>query len=278
MNCRRCLAVSLVVIVWLGVHASLASAQTRSLFISSSSVARNEAVKNDILRTDARFDHVNSTARSFGRGSILPTLSDLLTFDSVLLWTDPLTDILPVSDLFADYVDQGGHLVIATFYGQSWNAPYDVPTGRLETGGYVPLTNPVADASIIYSPGSLGTFDATDPLLAGVVSLSATQLRADYGAGLAPGAVLVASWDDGAPLVARNASGNVINITLFPDHVGSGHITGDYDQLFRNALAFEQTPPITPVPEPGTYALIATASLAAVVVIRRFRSRNTRSC
>lgn len=67
---------------------------------------------------------------------------------------------------------------------------------------------------------------------------------------LAEGAVLHATWSDGEAFVA--SKGNIIAINAFPEP-GFG-ISGDYAQLFANALAM-------PVPAPGMLAMLGIGTL-----------------
>ncbi len=61
---------------------------------------------------------------------------------------------------------------------------------------------------------------------------------------------------------------NVVAITLFPNNANFGHITGDYQQLFRNGLALDVdgTPS---VPEPATISLLSLGLLAVGGAIRK---------
>lgn len=205
------------------------------------------AVQTDILGADVRFDLINS-ANNSGDAST-PTLSFLQQYDSVLVWTNNFpTDATTLGNVLADYVDGGGHVVLSTFWGQEVHS-IQGGAGQIFNSGYSPLINPDRDA---YTSASLGAYGNNSPLFAGVTAISASRYRGDYLSGLDAGATLIASWSDGKPFVATNAAGNVIDITLFPNVAQWGHATGDYRELFRNALAYG----ITTVPEPGSLALL----------------------
>lgn len=107
--------------------------------------------------------------------------------------------------------------------------------------------------------------------MAGVTSLTATRFRGDYYAGLDTGATLVASWIDGRPLEAINADRDVIDITLYPNVIGDDNATGDYKQLFANALAFTPADTVTTVstPEPASMALLAVGAAGVGLVGRK---------
>lgn len=76
-----------------------------------------DAVMNDIIGSDARFDLANSG--SYGVQSGTPSLAFLEQYDSVLFWSNYYpSDASALGNLLADYVDAGGHVVRATFVGQ----------------------------------------------------------------------------------------------------------------------------------------------------------------
>jgi hypothetical protein len=256
--------ISLAVLA-LGLAANSAQAQLKVLFLGADNDVA--AVQTDILGSDSRFDLVNSSSIAWQTGS-LPTLATLNQFDAVLAWTNFGFGV-DMSNLLADYVDAGGGVVLGTFWGQE--VDLDKGGGRLETTGYNPLINPRNDA---YQASSLGSFNASSPLFNGVSSLSATEYRGDYLPGLDSGATLVASWSDGNPLLAYNAAQNIVNLTLFPNNISFGHASGDYQQLFRNSLAFvAASNGFAPVPEPSTYALAGAAFLGFIVIRRRFKAK-----
>jgi hypothetical protein len=213
-----------------------------------------------IITGDARFDVSNSAAYDYAQSGN-PTLAYLAGFDSVLVSSNQLPNIA-LFDLLADYVDGGGHVVISTFIGQEGFG------GRLLTTGYSALTTGTFDA---YNPASLGAYDPLHPIMAGVTSLSVDFYRGDFLPGLDAGATLVASWDDGRPLVAVNGAGNVVNVTIFPgvlNPVYSTPITGDVALLFANALAYNQIA----TPEPATVVNLIAVALVSVGFLRRKRS------
>jgi len=78
------------------------------------------------------------------------------------------------------------------------------------------------------------------------------------------------------PETPINAKGNVAAISLYPNVATWGvHATGNYDELFRNALATVGTP----IPEPSTY--LAGALLLApfgASAIRSLRNRKQVTC
>jgi hypothetical protein len=218
----------------------VAAAQTpiKVLFLAADqSVA---PVKVDILGSDARFDFAGSA--TFNATGQLPTLAFLQTFDSVIVWSSNLFSS-GITDLLSDYISSGGGVVLTTFWGQQ--TLFDKVWPELPGN---PLTSPTFEA---FSPSTLGIINSNDPLFEGVNTLSATQYRGDYLA-VTPGAILAGSWADGRPLAAYNAAGNIITITLWPNNAYPGevpHASGDYPQLFRNALYLAAHGIVPPTPE-----------------------------
>jgi hypothetical protein len=211
------------------------------------------AVKSDILGSDARFNHVNS---SYADARQVSNLAYLQSFDSILFWTN-YNAASQNYDLLKQYVDTGGLVVLGTF-----NSLFNSGTG-INLPGY----NPITQSSGAYSSVSLGVFDNTSQLFAGVNTLSSTEYNSD-GLGVDTGATLVGSWNNGDPLVAINANKNVIGVSLFPRVAQYGHASGDYRTLFANALAYSPSP----VPEPSTLAIFALGMIG--LASRRFKKKS----
>lgn len=240
------------------------AAGLKALFLGADSLSILDSTRLDIIGSDVRFDQMGSASFTINTGT--PTLAFLQQFDSVLVWTNAYpADPTLLSNTLADYADAGGGVVISTFWGQ------EVPnSGRLNTTGYNPLTNGVTDA---YNLHTLGAFNAASPLMAGVTSLTSPYYNGDYAPGLDAGATLVASWNDGRPLVAINAAQNVIAVTLFPSVATYAHASGDYRQLFGNALAFSGAPTISAAPEPTSWALMVIGFGGLGATLRASRRR-----
>ncbi len=258
LNAVACACLAL----WASAATEQANAQLKVFFLGyETTQQQNNNVRIDILGSDARFDLTHS-ASSDGDALAFPTLAALQQYDAVLVWTNQVPDNrIALSNRLADYVDGGGRVVITTFWGQEMGA-----AGRLNTHGYNPFTDPTPGNT---TAGSLGSFDASDPLFAGVNSLSATQYRGDYLPGVDSGATLAGSWDDGRPLAGYSANRKVVNVTLYPYVYQYLHATGDYRELFRNALAFPATAPDANTPEPGMLTLLAGSAVFGGLLLRR---------
>lgn len=233
----------------------------KTLVLGDYSLDADSAILVDLTGTDPRFDHQASGAYDLGKG--LPTLSFLRQYDSVLLFTDAHSvNVTRLSNLLGHYVDRGGGVVISTFWGQQGGSA----GGRLNSTGYNPLTNPNGNP---YAPQTLGTYDASNPLMANVTTLASAHFSGDYDPGLDTGATLVASWASGHPLAAYNAAHSVVAITLNPNVLSLGQTTGDYRPLFANALNFVADTTIAPLPEPAAWSLMVVGFGAVGVAARR---------
>jgi hypothetical protein len=172
-----------------------------------------------------------------------PTADDLAPYAAVLVYSDhSFDDPTALGDLLADYVDGGGGVVQAAFA-----SGLVALGGRFDEGGYEALTGSNQDGGRAMS---LVVVDPEHPLLQDVGSFaggSASYHTPD--AALADGAVEVATWSNGVPLVA--ARERVVDLNFFPP---SSDARGDLwtadtdgDLLLRNALlyaagAFEEPP------------------------------------
>ncbi len=122
-----------------------------------------------------------------------------------------------MGDVLADYEDAGG---VVVGMGFDWySSPFNLQ-GRWITGGYSPFNVP---APSLFITGTLGTTDASSPVMLGVHSASAFY-RLDVT--VASGATQVAAWNDGKPAVA--VKGRAVGISAY---------TGDYAPLWSGDFA-----------------------------------------
>ena len=151
-----------------------------------------------------------------GMTSTLPPLATLSNYDCIIVFTDG-SPSNPVAngDRLKEYVQAGGRVVLSTYALSLPTDPWEMQGGIMDDGfNPLDLTNTRQEAF----PRSLdfGTAQTSHCLLNGVSDF-------DYGGNynycdvtLDPGATLIGSDNYGIPLIAINASGNVIGINLYP--------------------------------------------------------------
>ena len=168
--------------------------------------------------------------------SVTPTLQQLLGYQSVLVYSDTsLANVATLGNNLADYVDQGGYAVVATFA----NASVTPIAGRWSQQGYN-LVNPTGQTQPSESQ-PLQIVDAMSPLVAGVTTLTATSAFRSTG-GVVNGGVAVANWGSGAPLIVRGVKNgrNRAELNFYPPSitVRNDFWSGDGAKIMRNALLY----------------------------------------
>lgn len=187
-----------------------------------------------------------------------PTLETLMGYDSVMVWSNSLFyNSTALGNVLADYVDAGGGVVMASF---SFYGYVDVSiAGRITD--YSPFNTP---GTTSFTSSTLGTYNAAHPIMDGVTSLGGSYRD---NVTLKPGADLVASWADGRPLAATGNGGSVVGISLYPGESIMTGLSGDYAQLFANALYYSADAQV--VPEPGSIMALLLGVGALGGLVRR---------
>jgi len=168
------------------------------------------------------------------------TLNDLENYRAVLVFSDDyFYDGVTLGDMLADYADNGGGVVLTTF---AFNPPDELGIdGRILTDGYLPFTQ--GDQSDYY--GMYMEMDLpSHPILDGVSYFYGGSSSYHEYVSLDNGATLVASWDDGTPLIAVNEFdyGRVVGLNFYP--VSSYEREDFYDEysdgpdILGNSLAW----------------------------------------
>jgi hypothetical protein len=179
-----------------------------------------------VLRTGlAAFPDVNKVDY-FSANTGAPTLALLSLYDVVVVMSDTtFYNAAQTGNVLADYVDAGGRVIeaVASFGTEGgWEL-----AGRFVTGDYEPFGHGPAERFA----HSLGSFDATHPIMQGITVLTD---RVPAGVSLKPQADWVANWNNSTPLVATRDSVVGINIYAFD----SSGWTGDVVLLFHNAAVW----------------------------------------
>jgi hypothetical protein len=156
-----------------------------------------------------------------------PTLATLSAFGAVLVWSnEPFSQPDVLGNVLADYVDQGGGVVLATYsFSTSWHV-----TGRITTPGYSPFTvdsSPTTPSGVL----DLGHSNTSHPIMQGVTATSYFVNLNYTNPPLTAGSVLIAVDTAGNNVVAINPTNRVVGISIFPGF-------GDMGLLFANAINF----------------------------------------
>ncbi len=169
-------------------------------------------------------------------GNPVPTLLELLQYDAVLVFrNNSFNDGMAMGNVLADYVDNGGGVVVAVF------ALDNSLSGRLRDANYLPV---IPSGS---SPGSsqqLIPDNPSHPILAGVSSFNGGSSGYHQSLTMANGGELIAHLSSGAPMVAtkQTGPGRVVALNFFPP--SSTAISGgwaantDGARLMANALGW----------------------------------------
>lgn len=209
--------------------------------------------------------------------TITPTVAQLQQYKSVLVFSDsPFADAVTLGNNLDTYVRGGGGVVTAVFANTD---PGDLSIGgAFDSNGDSPIT--ITDQSE-GTELTLGTIHVpSSPLMAGVTSFDGGS-SSYYGPGtLTTGAVDVADWSNGTPLVSyKNVDGHghyVVNLNFYPP---SSDIRADFwlsttdgAALMANALLFGTVPP-SAVPALDPWGMLALVSLlaAAAILVRKTR-------
>jgi hypothetical protein len=148
---------------------------------------------------------------------------------SVVIYYGNWRPAFAVGDVLADYVDQGGHLVLGMYV---FSSPWSL-TGRLMTTGL----SPFGVSAARFSPTGvldMSTADMTHPIMQGLTSVSYWRNTNFVNPPLMPGATLIASDTAGNNVVAVNADNSVVGIVMYPVFT----TTGQAWQLILNAVQF----------------------------------------
>jgi len=227
----------------------VAQAQDVAVLGASTNPAWNTEVA-ELIQCSGEFEGVGV----WDLTSATPTLADLQAYHAVLVWNDKaLPSASALGDVLADFVDAGGGLVLG--YGpvvQGLSV-----TGRLASGGYLPIAGPMPaqtpGGNLGYAirpehywlPGIAG-----HPLVYGVNQFDGGS-ASQRASGLVPavGAVSVADWEDGQPLIVATdpadiGQGRVVLLNFFTpsDQSKSQSWVADTDgaRAMANALVWAQ--------------------------------------
>lgn len=142
-----------------------------------------------------------------------PTLQMLMAYDGIISWSNSsYQNGALLGDVFADYVDAGGGVVLAVYATSTLTANRSL-TGRWSTGGYDVIVPRTGNTNGAVTLGNV--LVPSHPAMAGVATLSSTQGARPTGTTLAQGQLL-AEWSDGKILAAVGATSQRVDLGLYP--------------------------------------------------------------
>ena len=185
------------------------------------------------LRATGAFETVDL----FNANATVPTLSKLLAYHAVLVWSNPgFYSPIQIGNVLADYWDSGGSVVPAMM-----TIVFSNLRGRFGnlSNGYMLIDGSAGNNGTAAALGDV--LEPESPILTGVSAISAIQSWRSMGA-ITNGGVVVARWGSSQPLVVRGLreGRNLVALNMFPasSSVSSAWWTGDGAALMRNSLLF----------------------------------------
>jgi hypothetical protein len=200
-----------------------------------------------------------------------PALAQLRAYQSVLVFSDyAFSNAVTMGNVLADYVDQGGGVVMQTFsLITNLTASYGIQ-GRVSTNGYMPLA-----AAGYTSPASLTMVKdlPLHPLLDGVNTFNGgTSSYQNTPMSTNVGTTVVAHWSNGQPFEGGkdDGAGRFTALNFFPpssDSSGFGWVSStDGARLMANALLWSGKIPPTILAGPADQVLPLGATATFKVV------------
>jgi hypothetical protein len=245
----KALIATAVIAVAIPISATHAFAQ-KVLLLHADEEVLAEDVKSKLAGTGG-FSQIDVIDFDSNADPTALTLATLMEYDAVLTWSDDCyADVGALGDVLADYSDQGGGVVQASF---SFYDDCHGLDGRWQTGGYQVFTEGQVAVGM---PLTLVADQPGHPLLAGITNFSGgTGSFHNTPLLLQAGATLVASWSNGQPLVATRGglvNGLIVGLNMFPPSsdadpgfLGFWDATTDGAQLMANALHYVVLPGIS---------------------------------
>jgi len=195
---------------------------------------------------DKRLEDVKSKLISSGIGNVdvfnarlrSPTYATLSKYNAILFFSYHGFNQNVLGDLLAQYVDNGGGVVIGTYSNCGRGNRLE---GRWCVGGYDPIA--LGSTSRVNSL-TMAKSDANHPIMRGVRTFSG-GVQSSHGDGNAhPGAKVIAEWSNGRPLVVEYSkfAGTIVGLNFYPPSgdaaEGCWDPLSDGRTLISNALCY----------------------------------------
>jgi hypothetical protein len=214
-----------------------------------------------------------------------PTLEHLRKYEGVFLWLNySAANLEALGNVLADYVDQGGGLVLAV-YALALNGSYSTPFigGRFNSANYWVLRP--GSTSSNHDNLALGTVFLPDhPVMRGVTTFFGNHSFRVLSPSLVSGGTKIAAWSDGSTLVATRvvSSGRRVDLNMYPpsSDINIGEYwesSTDGAKLMANALTYVASGVglrASIAPDAGTVAPAAEQSVAVKLVTSGARAGN----
>jgi hypothetical protein len=193
------------------------------------------------LEATGQFSRVDTVNAAFST----PALSQLQGYDGILVYigdhVSSIADTTTLGDVMADYVDQGGGLVVAVLAVGHPSWPELALGGRYVSQQYFLIPR------VSYTLGSQtsgAVLDSTHPIMAGFTSFhgGSSSARADTTA-VVSGTVIL-EWADGKPLVVTGEISGVrrVDLNFYPPSSNTDSrywdTSTDGDLLMANSLTW----------------------------------------
>lgn len=178
----------------------------------------------------------------------IPTLEELQKYCAVLVYSYNSSAFLDgglMGDLLADYVDNGGGVIVTVFTNCN-NLRNGFVKGRFLEGNYHPILPARQHDTNGKRPLTLGrVHEPMHPIMQHVRSMDGGKSSFFCPGAIQPGGKLIADWNNGVPLAVDlpKGKGNVVGINFFPPSCDTGdprfwNSNTDGAILLANALAY----------------------------------------
>ena len=240
-----------------GLFASGAQALPSIELVAAETAADFTDVKTKLLATG-----LFAAVDVFNAATGTPTLANLQGYASVLVWSNnSFSNPTAMGNVLDTYLRGGGGVVTAVFG--------DISNGiQNAVGGALSADLPFAPGTKALGHQTLGTIHVPgSPLLAGVTNFDGGSNSTRANVTLKPGAVDVADWSDGKPLIGTQtvAGYQTVELNFYPasSDAASGFWLSSTDgtRLMSNALLFAGTQ--VDAPEPSSLALLGAGERSA---------------